>query len=114
MPKSRRGSWSLRLAWARSSTWILFSRSSIGNMPVQHRHVIWAPRARHDLADIWRYYSRVATVEVADRLLHEIDVAGRHLSENALRWRARDELAPGLRSVLVHPYVIFYRIKNGI
>jgi toxin ParE1/3/4 len=83
-------------------------------MPVQHRHVIWAPRARRDLADIWRYYSRVATVEVADRLLHEIDVAGRHLSENALRWRARDELAPGLRSVLVHPYVIFYRIKNGM
>jgi toxin ParE1/3/4 len=27
-------------------------------------------------------------------------------------WRARDEVAPGLRSVLSHPYVIFYRVRN--
>jgi len=27
-------------------------------------------------------------------------------------WRARDEIMPGLRSVLVHPYVIFYRLTE--
>jgi toxin ParE1/3/4 len=26
--------------------------------------------------------------------------------------RARDEVAPGLRSILRHPYVIFYRVTK--
>ncbi len=75
--------------------------------------MVWAPRAKRDLADVWRYYAEVASIEVADRLLHEIDDTARRLSDNALRWRTRDELMPGLRSALVHPYVIFYRIENG-
>ena len=83
-------------------------------MPPKSRHVVWAPRAKRDLGDVWRYYARVASVEVADKLLREIDEAAGRLSENALRWRARDELLPGLRSALVHPYVIFYRVENGI
>jgi toxin ParE1/3/4 len=55
-----------------------------------------------------------ASVEVADKLLREINDAGQRLSADALRWRARDELAPGLRSVLVHPYAIFYRVEDEI
>lgn len=82
-------------------------------MPAKRRHVVWAPRAKRDLADVWRYYARVASIEVADKLLREIDDAARRLSDDALRWRARDELMPGLRSALVPPYVIFYRIQNG-
>ena len=27
-------------------------------------------------------------------------------------WRARDEVVPGLRSMLVHPYTIFYRVDD--
>ena len=83
-------------------------------MPPKSRRVVWAPRAKRDLGDVWRYYTRVASVDVADKLLHEIDDAAERLSENALRWRARDELVPGLRSALVHPYVVFYRVENGI
>jgi len=30
-----------------------------------------------------------------------------------MAWRARDEIMPGLRSILVHPYVIFYRTGDG-
>ena len=82
-------------------------------MPAKPRHVVWAPRAKRDLADVWRYYAGVASIEIADRLLRDIDEAARRLSDNALRWRARDELMSGLRSALVHPYVIFYRIENG-
>ena len=83
-------------------------------MPAKRRHVVWAPRAKRDLADVWRYYARVASIEVADKLLREIDDAARRLSDDALRWRARDELMPGLRSALVPPYVIFYRPeRNG-
>ncbi len=29
-------------------------------------------------------------------------------------WRARDEVMPGLRSVLVRPYTVFYRVQNGV
>jgi toxin ParE1/3/4 len=81
-------------------------------MPAKLRHVVWAPRAKRDLTDVWNYYARVASVEVADKLLREINETAARLSRNALRWRARDELIPGLRSTLVHPYVIFYRIED--
>jgi toxin ParE1/3/4 len=82
-------------------------------MPPKPRHVVWAPRAKRDLADVWRYYARVASIEVADKLLREIDEAAQRLSNDAHRWRARDELMPGLRSALVPPHIIFYRVENG-
>jgi toxin ParE1/3/4 len=83
-------------------------------MPEQGRRLVWAPRAKRDLADIWRYYARVASLEIADRLVREINGTAQRLVENALRWRVRDEIRPGLRSALVHPYVIFYRVENGV
>jgi toxin ParE1/3/4 len=83
-------------------------------MPAEPRRVVWAPRAKRDLGDIWRYYARVASHETADKLLREIDSTAQRLAENAFRWRARDEIRRGLRSALVHPYVIFYRVENGV
>lgn len=71
------------------------------SMPAKPRHVVWAPRSKRDLADVWRYYARVASIEVADKLLREINEAAQRLSNDAHRWRARDELMPGLRSALV-------------
>lgn len=81
-------------------------------MPNKHRRVIWAPRARQDLREVWRYYARVASPDIADKLLRDIDQAGERLADEALMWRARDDVMPGLRSVLVHPYVIFYRLTD--
>ena len=46
-------------------------------------------------------------------MVREIAETGERLADRALMWRARDEVAPGLRSVLRHPYVIFYRVNNG-
>ncbi len=66
------------------------------------------------MRDVWRYYERVASPEIADRLLREIDEAGRRLVDEALMWRPRDEVMPGLRSVLVHPYTIFYRVTDEV
>jgi toxin ParE1/3/4 len=83
-------------------------------MPKKRRRVVWAPRAKRDLRDVWRYYERVASPEIADTLLREINKAGERLAEQALMWRARDEVLPGLRSVLVHPYTIFYRVDDGV
>ena len=66
------------------------------------------------MRDVWRYYERVASPEIADRLLREIDEAGRRLVDEALMWRPGDEVMPGLRSVLVHPYTIFYRVTDEV
>ena len=67
-----------------------------------------------DLLEVWRYYERVASPEIADKLLREINEAGQRLTDEALMWRARDEIMPGLRSVLVQPYTVFYRIHDGV
>ena|SRR5215469_8962078 len=83
-------------------------------MPRKHRQVVWAPRAKRDLQELWRYYQRVASPEIADKLLREISAAGERLAEQGLTWRTRDEILPGLRSVTVHPYTVFYRVKNGV
>src|ERR1700730_5435313 len=80
-------------------------------MPKKRRRVVWAPKAKRD---VWEYYERVASVEIADKLLREIDGAAEHLTDAALMWKARDDLMRGLRSVLVHPYIIFYRVTDGV
>jgi toxin ParE1/3/4 len=63
--------------------------------------------------EIWAYYARVASPEIADDLLREIDRIGEGIRENPLLSRQRDELLPGLRSVIVRPHVIFFRIRDG-
>jgi plasmid stabilization system protein ParE len=70
-------------------------------MAAEHRRVVWAPRAKQDLREVWRYYARVASPDVADKLLRDISQAGERLKEEALMWRARDDVMPGLRSVLL-------------
>jgi toxin ParE1/3/4 len=64
--------------------------------------------------DIWAYYARVASPETADDLLREIDRIGEGIRENPLLSRQRDELLPGLRSVIVRPHVIFFRIGDSV
>jgi toxin ParE1/3/4 len=82
-------------------------------MPAPDSSVIWAPAAKKDLRDIWNYFIDVASPEIADRLLRDIVEAGTRAGQRPLAWRARDEIMPGLRSILVHPYVLFYRVKPG-
>ncbi len=80
-------------------------------MPEKSSRVSWAPAAKKDLRDIWRYFVSVASPEVADRLLRDIVRASERARQRPLAWRARDEVMLGLRSILVHPYVLFYRVE---
>jgi toxin ParE1/3/4 len=77
------------------------------------RRVIWSPAAEQDLLDIWRYFARVASPEIADALLREIENAADRLRENPLLGRQRLDITPGLmgdlRAVRADPYSIFYR-----
>jgi toxin ParE1/3/4 len=78
--------------------------------------LIWSPAAKEDLIKIWRYFARVASPEIADSLLREIDFASERLKNNPRQWRLRMDIMPGLkgglRSVLVHPYTIFYQLAE--
>jgi toxin ParE1/3/4 len=81
-------------------------------MPGEARRIVWAPAAKSDLREIWHYFVSVASRDVADRLLRDIHQASERVQQRPLAWRARDEIMPGLRSILVHPYAIFYRVRN--
>ena len=76
------------------------------------RALAWSPRARQDLRDIWRYYARIASPEIADGVLRDIVRGAERLTGNPLPGRTRNELREGLRSLLVHPYTLFYRIRD--
>ena len=81
--------------------------------PGASRRVVWPPQARQDLRQIGRYFARVASPDVADKLLREIRDATEKLAERPFLWRPRDDVMPGLRAVLVHPYTVFYRVTDS-
>jgi len=53
-------------------------------MPGRRRRVVWGPKAKQDLREVWLYYARVASPEIADKLVREIDGAGERLEDDAL------------------------------
>ena len=76
--------------------------------------VLRTAQANIDLVEIWEYIAR-DTAPSADELLDRIAEACGTLADNPLVGRAREELAPSLRSLPVGNYVIFYRpIHDGI
>jgi toxin ParE1/3/4 len=76
------------------------------------RRLVWSPASQRDLRDIHRYYSRVASPEIADNLPLEIDVGTSRLKAEPLMGSARDEIVPGLHVIFVHPYSVFYRMND--
>jgi toxin ParE1/3/4 len=82
-------------------------------MPSQNSRSLWAPRAKQDLRDIWHYFACVGSPEVADKLLADIGQVAQRAIERPLSGRPRNELVQGLRSTLVHPFTIFYRVKDA-
>lgn len=71
--------------------------------------LLLADQAQGDLLDIWLYIANDSTL-AADKfldLLHEKSLA---LCTSPELGRARDELLPGLRSLPVKRYSIYYRI----
>lgn len=83
-------------------------------MAGRKRPIVWSPEAEADLAHIWNYYVEVAGHKVADAIVRAIGEACLMLEEHPLAGRTRDEIRPGLRSVLASPYVIFYRVNADI
>jgi toxin ParE1/3/4 len=76
------------------------------------RPVTWSPEARADLSDIWNHYAQVAGRQAADNVIRGIGQACRSLDDHPYGGRARDEVRPGLRSVVARPHVVFYRVTK--
>jgi len=74
------------------------------------RPVVWSPDARADLSDIWEYFAQAASRRTADDIVRRIAEACLPLEDHPYGGRARDEVRPGLRSVVASPHVIFYRV----
>jgi toxin ParE1/3/4 len=61
------------------------------------------------------YLAQRGSIETAERFLDKIDRKFKRLSQFPQMGRQRDELYPGLRSVPLEDYLIFYRlVANGI
>jgi toxin ParE1/3/4 len=81
-------------------------------MPAAPDRLVWAARAERDIREIWTYYANEASPEVADRMIQTIRSTAARLIGLPYAGRPRDELRPGLRSILANPYVIFYRVQD--
>ena len=65
------------------------------------------------MLDIWSYFAAEASDETADKVIAQIVAAAERVGELAFAGRPRDDLQPGTRSVLAHPYVVFYRMTGS-
>lgn len=66
-------------------------------------------RADADLFEISLYLARQGSIETAERFIDAVHEQFARLAEFPGTGRAREELAPGLRSIPEGKYVIFYR-----
>jgi toxin ParE1/3/4 len=76
------------------------------------RIIVWSADAERDINDIWDYLAVEATVLVADAAVRAVFRACHRLEGYPFLGRPRDELIPGMRSVLAPPYVVFYRVAG--
>lgn len=76
------------------------------------RTALWSPEAIDDRERIWDYYVRVAGRHTAEKILREIAAVITLLEDHPLAGRSRNEVRLGLRSFVVTPHVVFYRVAN--
>ena len=70
------------------------------------------PLAEADIFEIWDYIAD-DSLAAADRWVDRLDEQFRLLAAQPMMGRARDELAPGVRSFPFGRYVVFYVPRDG-
>ena len=70
-----------------------------------------SPQAELDLASILKALDMV-NPSIAERYALEFEQKARALGQFPEMGRIRSEISPGIRSTIVHPYVLFYRIED--
>ena len=76
--------------------------------------VLRRPRAAEDIAAVWDFIAD-DNPDAADHWVDQLDTQLRLLATQPLMGRARDELAPGIRSFPFGRYLVFYLpVGDGI
>ena len=75
--------------------------------------LIWSPEAETDLLSIWHWGAARFSPVIADTHLRDIQRAAEQLTQFPHTGVARDEIVRGIRSIVVYPTVIFYRINES-
>jgi toxin ParE1/3/4 len=70
------------------------------------------PVASRDIESLMDYLAEKASIETAERFLEKIDGKFELLAKFPQIGRKRDELYPGLRSIPLDDYLIFYRLVS--
>ncbi|CCE06841.1 hypothetical protein BRAS3843_1850008 [Bradyrhizobium sp. STM 3843] len=77
------------------------------------REPLWSPAAIDDVDGLWDYYAHTAGPPTADKVLREIERVVSMIGEFPFSGRSRDELRPGLRSIVAGSQTVFYRPIGG-
>ena len=73
------------------------------------REPLLTEEARNDLAEIWETIAGARDERTANWMNQRILASCRSKAQFPETGRLREEIAPGLRSSLVRPYVVFFR-----
>jgi len=73
--------------------------------------VIRTARADEDLIDIWTYIA-AENPDAADRVLDAIETRWLQLARHPYSGMARDDIAPGIRHLVVGQYLTLYRMTD--
>lgn len=68
----------------------------------------WRPAAEDDARAIWRWIA-ADRPSAANGMFDRFEAVSSMLADHPFAGRARDELAPGLRSFPAGPYILFFR-----
>lgn len=71
--------------------------------------IIRTKRADEDLTNIWAYIAADSPSN-ADRVLDAIELRWQHLARHPYLGRARDDIAPSIRHLVVGRYLTLYRV----
>lgn len=80
-------------------------------LPKAEATIVLAPDAEQDLDAIWYYYAANTSLDLADRLVANIESCIERLRAYPLSGAPRSRFAAGLRAVKASPYLVFYRIN---
>jgi toxin ParE1/3/4 len=75
--------------------------------------VVFTPRARADLDDIWEYTARRWGIDQAEQYLRRIAEATELIAETPGRGRNCNHVREGYRKYPVGSHVLFYREMSG-
>jgi toxin ParE1/3/4 len=82
-------------------------------METPKKRLLWSNDAERDLFYIWDFGAEEWSPAAADSHLRAIKTACDRLLHDPELGRARDELSAGIRSTVVDPHVVFYRVTTS-